>query len=52
MRKRTEDKEGHFEVVLRMRDDGSQRQVSYEDGPAFKVGDKVLLRDGGLTLDR
>lgn len=52
VQKRTEDKEDHFEVVLRMRDDGSQRMVSYEDAPAFKVGDKVLLRDGGLTLDR
>lgn len=52
VQKRSQDKEDHFEVVLRMRDDGSQRMVSYDDAPAFKVGDKVLLRDGGLTLDR
>ena len=52
VQKRTQDKEEHFEVVLRMRDDGSQRMVSYDDAPAFKVGDKVLLRDGGLTFDR
>ena len=52
VQKRTQDKEDHFEVVLRMRDDGSQRMVSYDDAPAFKVGDKVRLSDGGLTLDR
>ncbi|HSQ71716.1 MAG TPA: glycine zipper 2TM domain-containing protein [Rubrivivax sp.] len=52
VQKSTQDKEDHFEIVLHMRDDGSQRMVSYDDAPAFKVGDKVLLRDGGLTLDR
>lgn len=52
VQERTEDKEDHFEVVLRMRDDSSQRMLSYDEAPEFKVGDKVLLRDGGLTLDR
>ena len=42
----------HFEVVLRMRTDGSQQMVAFDAAPAFKVGDRVRLREGALTLDR
>ncbi len=45
-------KREHFEVVLRMRTDGSQQMVAFDDAPAFKVGDRVRLREGALTLDR
>ena len=45
-------KRDHYEVILRMRADNSQQMVSYDEPPAFKVGDNVRLRDGALTLDR
>lgn len=50
--KRNQDKVEHYEVMLQMRDSGAVQMVSYEAPPAFKVGDKVLLRDGVLTLQR
>lgn len=52
VQKRNQDKQDRYEVVLRMRDSGIQQVVTYEDPPAFKVGDRVLLRDGNLALDR
>ena len=51
VQKRTS-KRDHYEVILRMRADNSQRMVSYDEPPAFQVGDRVRLRDGALTLDR
>ena len=51
VQKRTS-KRDHYEVILSMRADNSQQMVSYDQPPAFKVGDRVRLRDGALTLDR
>ena len=51
VQKRTSKRE-HYEVILRMRADNSQQMVSYDAPPTFKVGDRVRLRDGALTLDR
>lgn len=45
-------KREHFEVVLRMRTDGSPQTVAFDDVPPFKVGDRVRLHEGALTLDR
>lgn len=52
VQKRNQGKEDHYEVMLRMRDTGTVQMVTYEDPPPFKTGDKVLLRDGVLTLQR
>jgi outer membrane lipoprotein SlyB len=37
-----------YNVAVRM-DDGSTRQFSYKDEPAFRAGDKVKVVDGGLV---
>lgn len=52
VQKRNQTKEDHYEVMLRMRDSGTVQMVTYEDPPAFKTGDQVLLRDGVLSLQR
>lgn len=52
VQKRNQNKEDHYEVMLRMRDSGVVQQVTYDDPPPFKTGDMVLLRDGVLTLQR
>lgn len=52
VQKRNQNTRHKYEVVLRMRDDGSRQVVSYDEMPNLRVGDRVRLVDGQLTLDR
>lgn len=48
---RRNDKRTVYEVHFTMRDDGSQRTLQYADRPTFRVGDRVVLRDGQAVVD-
>ena len=52
VQKRNQDSQHRYEVVLRMRDDGSRQVVSYDQMPDLRVGDKVRLHDGQISADR
>ncbi len=52
IQKRNTQVKEHYEVVVTMRDSGERKVVSMDQAPALRVGDAVMLKEGGLTLQR